>query len=154
MPLRPDNSKMNLTIKQETESPLLSRKEIKAEVIFEKATPSNDEVAKDIASKTKSSPELIVVKHIYTKFGETKADVEAYIYQSKEALEKIEPRKKVKAGEKKEGESDEAAPAKEAPKPAPKAEEKPAEEAKSAPKAEEKKEEKPAEAPKAEEKKE
>lgn len=99
---------MNLTITKEHEMPLLSRKEVNAEIIFEKATPSNADVAKSIAEKVKSDPSLVVVKHIYTKFGETKAEAEAYVYASKEALDRMEPKKKVKKA-KTEGEEAEEA---------------------------------------------
>ena len=136
---------MQLTIKQEIESPLLSRKEVKAEISFDKATPSNDDVAKAIAEKLKCDAGLVVVKHIYTKYGETLAGVEAYVYESKEALESIEPKKKKKE-EKKPGEAPAEAAAPAAPAPAekkeePKAAEKPAEKPAAEKPAEEKKEE-------------
>jgi ribosomal protein S24E len=129
---------MAITIKNTDEKPLLARKEVEAHMVFEgKATPSNADVAKAIASELKTDEKLVVVKHIYTAFGSCEADIAAYVYDNEEALKKFEP--KEKKAEKKEGE----APAEEA---------KPAEKPAEAPK-EEKKEEAPAEKP-AEEKKE
>ena len=114
---------MNLKIIEETEKPLLSRKEIKAEITFDKATPSNEEVKKSVAAQTKADESLVVVKSIYTEFGATKATATVYVYTSKEDMEKIEPKKKEKAKP--------GAPAAEAPAaPAEKKEEAPKEEAK------------------------
>ena len=87
---------MNITIINKKENPLLSRTEIKAELIFESATPSRDEFKKAIAAQLKTDEKLTIVKNIYTRFGESKADALIYIYLSKEEMEKIEPRKKEK----------------------------------------------------------
>jgi ribosomal protein S24E len=113
------------------EKPLLARKEVKAKVAFiGKATPSNDDVRKAIASELKVEEKVVVMKHIYTAFGSSEADVEAYVYNSKEELEKFEPRKKKKE-EKKEEDAEGAAPAEAA-----KAEEAPKEKKKEEPKKE------------------
>lgn len=124
---------MQVKIIKDEKSPLLLRKEIKAEITFDKATPSNAELAKYIASQLKVDEKLVVVKNIFTRFGETVADSLIYVYDSAEQKDKIEPRNKKAEAKKAEAEKKaaEAAPA-----PA----EKPAEEKKQAPK-----EEKPAE---------
>jgi len=125
----------------ETENKLLKRMELKGVISFEGGTPSNDKVRENLAKKYSAKPELVVVKHIYTKFGQTRAEFEANIYSDIEQLKKIEPKqnhpksKEEKKEEKKEGEAAEGAEEK---KEEPKKEEKT--EAK-----EEKKEEKPAE---------
>ncbi|ENO11846.1 ribosomal protein S24E [Thermoplasmatales archaeon SCGC AB-539-C06] len=142
---------MGIKIIEKKENPLLARTKILAEISFEKATPSNDEVKKQIASEVKADENLVVVKNIYTQYGSTSAKVTAFVYNSKEDLEKIEP--KPKKEEKKPGEQ--PAEKAEAPKKTPKEEAKPAE----APKGEAKeeapaKEEKKEEAKPAEEKKE
>lgn len=84
---------MEITSKKE--APLLSRLEIGAEIGFESSTPSNKDVLKEIGSKLKVEESLIRIKSIYTNFGRKKAKVSAYIYSSKENMEKIEgkPRK-------------------------------------------------------------
>jgi len=115
---------MQLTITEKKESPLLSRIEIKGTLSFDQATPSNEELKKNLADNQKTKPELVVIKHIYTEYGKPQAEVIAYIYESKEALEKTEPKPKKK--EAKPGEKPAEAPAEKPAKEAPKAE-KPAE---------------------------
>jgi small subunit ribosomal protein S24e len=130
---------MNLKILEQKEEPLLSRKEIKAELFFEgTATPSNAEVGKNIASQLKVDEKLVVIKKIDTHYGSTEAIVTARAYDSAEAKEKIEP--KDKKAEKAKAEAAKEKPAEEKKEEAPK-EEKPAEEKKE----EAPKEEKPAE---------
>ncbi len=134
---------MALKITSTEEKPLLARKEIKGELSFaEKATPSNDDVRKEIASQLKVDEKTVLVKHIYTAFGSSEAKIEAYVYNTEEDLKKYEPvtkAMKTKAGE---GAEEGAEKPAEAPK-----EEKPKA-------AEEKKEEAPKEEAKPEEKKE
>jgi ribosomal protein S24E len=122
-----------MKIIEKKENPLLSRTELLAEITFEKATPSNEEIKKQIASELKTDENLVVVKNIDTHFGSMNATVIAFVYNSKEDIEKIEPKPKEKKGAKKPAEKPAEAPKKETPK-----EEKPAE----APKKEEAKEEK------------
>ena len=124
---------MNLKVTSKTPAPLLMRTVIEAEVDYDKATPSTEDVKQKIASTSSANPNLVVVKKIDNKYGIRKALVTAYIYDNAEGLKKIEPKTKEakKPAEKKE------APA-----------EKPAEKKEEAPKEEkpaEKKEEKPAE---------
>jgi len=136
---------MAVKITQKDEKPMTGRTEVKGTISFQdKATPSNDTVAKDIASQLKVDEKLVVVKHIYTSFGSAEASVEALVYKTEEDLKRFEPttkamKLKVEAAAKK---------AAEAAKAAEEAKAAPAEEAKTEePKAEEKKEEaeKPAE---------
>ncbi|MBW2966173.1 hypothetical protein KY342_03650 [Candidatus Woesearchaeota archaeon] len=151
---------MQLEILDKKEEELLSRTAIKAHITFDKATPSNQEIKKQIASESKADETLVVVKNVYTEYGRSEADVNAYIYKSKEELQKIEPQPKKKAAKpgtqtsKSESDSSQKKPAPkpaEAPKEEKKEEAKPAEEKKQeAPK----KEAKPAEEKPAEEKKE
>ena len=126
-------------ISQENE-PLLSRIHVKAELIFEHATPSNAEVKKQIASSMKKDESLVVIKKIATHFGEKMADVDAVVYENKEAKESIEPKTKhIRDAEKKAAE--EAAKPKEEAPAEEKAEEKPVEESKEEKKKEPAKEE-------------
>lgn len=125
---------MNIKILEQKQEPLLSRTEVKAELSFEGATPSNEELKKALATQLKADENLVVIKSIYTEFGIAKATATAYIYTDKKALESIEPKPKEKKGKK--AEKPKPAPKEEAPK-----EEKPVEEKKE----EAPKEEKPAE---------
>lgn len=160
---------MKLEIKETKENSILKRKEITGTIIFQGGTPTNKDAAKEIAGQLKTGVECVVMKHIYTDFGKQIANFEAYVYESKEQKEKIEPKtkkdrdaeKKAKEEAKKKAEEAKAAaekPAEE--KPAEKKEEK-VEEKKEETKAveekskvEEKKEEKPSEEKKEEEVKE
>jgi small subunit ribosomal protein S24e len=129
---------MQLKITEKREEELLSRTAIKLHIIFDKATPSKEELKKAIASELKADENLVVVKDIYTEFGNSEADVNAYVYTSKEEMQKIEPKpkKKAKPGTKTSKSESDSVQAKKEEKPAEKKEEAPKEEAK---------EEKPAE---------
>jgi len=123
-----------MKIIEKKENPLLSRTEVSAEAVFEKATPSKADIKKQIASELKADENLVVVKNIYTDYGSPSAKITAFVYNSKEAMEKTEPKpkKEAKKAGAKPAEGGEK-PAAEAPKEEKKAEEPP------------KKEEKPAE---------
>ena len=88
---------MELKIVTQKDNLLLHRKEIHAHISFDKATPSNADVAKHLATKLSAHEDVIVMKHIHGGFGKNVAHVEAYIYDSKEQKMKIEPKIKVKA---------------------------------------------------------
>lgn len=125
---------MKLTILKERDTPLLSRKRVTCEVLYEGATPSRLELKKSVAKQLKADEKLVILKHIYTKFGKQKAKVIAHVYEKEEDLKKLEHEKLVAkhSPKKEEKKEDEEA------KPAPKAEEKPAEEKKEEPAAPEK----------------
>ena len=74
--------------------PLLSRKDYTIELSYEGATPSKEETKKKLAEFLKHDTNLIVLKHIYPKFGERKVDILAYLYKDHESLKKIEEHKK------------------------------------------------------------
>ena len=87
---------MEINIKEEKENKLLQRKEVVGGIVFTGATPSNEALKKELATKYKVSEGTIVIKNIYTKYGVQKAEFLAFIYSSKEQLEKIEPKPKKK----------------------------------------------------------
>ena len=123
---------MELEITEKKEEPLLSRIKIKAEIDFDNVTPSKEELKSRIASSLNASENLIVVKNIYTKFGEKKANALAYCYKSEEDIKKIEPKPKKKKEVKKKAEKKEEKPKEGVPKEKeePKKEEKPKKEVK------------------------
>ena len=89
---------MELNIKNKKDNPLLKRQEVTGELTFVgAATPSNKLLQEELAKKLGVPLEVIVIKHIYGAFGGGKATFEAVAYASKEQLDKIEPKKKVKA---------------------------------------------------------
>ena len=88
---------MNFKITETKKEDLLFRTVVKAEVLFEGAkTPSNDEIKKAIASHLKSEESLVVMKKIDPQFGRSQADILAYVYNTKEDIIKIEPKKQEK----------------------------------------------------------
>jgi len=89
---------MELTIDSATERPLLKRKHVIGTLTFTgEKTPSNKDTAAAIAKKVGASEDAVAIRSIYTGFGTTQARVEAYVYESKELLEKTEARPKKKA---------------------------------------------------------
>ena len=82
--------KMKLIIKNKEQNPLLMRMDIEADLEFEGATPSNNDVATEISAQLKTDLSLVVVKRIKTTFSEQKAQVEAVAYKTKEAKDKFE----------------------------------------------------------------
>ena len=78
------------------EEPLLSRKLVKANIEFEKSTPSYQEVTSSLSSSLKTDEKLIAIRHIYNLFGAKKADVIAYVYIDENKKQFIEPKLKEK----------------------------------------------------------
>lgn len=85
---------MKIEINKTKENPILKRKEIEGTIIFQGATSSNKDAAKEIAGQLKTTEECIVMKKITTKFGTQKANFKAYVYESKEQKEKTEAKTK------------------------------------------------------------
>ncbi|RLE46444.1 hypothetical protein DRJ22_01905 [Candidatus Woesearchaeota archaeon] len=131
---------MKLQITKTKENPILKRKEIEGTIIFQGATPSNKDAAKEIAGQQGTKEECIEMKQIKTEFGKQKATFKAYIYESKEQKDKIEPKTKKQREEEKKAE--EAKKKAEEEKKEEKTEEKPAEEQKEENKTKEKEENK------------
>ena len=87
---------MQLNITQKKEEPLLSRTMLKATLEFENSTPSYAEVTSLLAGNLKSDEKLIAIRHVYTSFGDKKAEVQAYVYKDEAKKQLIEPKKKEK----------------------------------------------------------
>jgi ribosomal protein S24E len=87
---------MELKITKEHDNLMLKRKEVEASVSFAKATPSNVEIAKALATKLSASEDVVVVKQILGGFGSSSAAIKAYVYASKEQKDKLEPKIKAK----------------------------------------------------------
>ena len=82
---------MELDIQNQNESPLLMRKRITAMATFEKKkTPTKIEMASEIAKKIKVDKKLVVVKHIYQKFGSNKAKIISHVYENEDMAKKLE----------------------------------------------------------------
>jgi ribosomal protein S24E len=82
---------MDLKLNEKKEEKLLERTYIKGVVDFGKApTVSNDAVKDSIAKQLGKEAKLVVVKHIYTKFGAHTADVIAYAYDNEKKYNELE----------------------------------------------------------------
>lgn len=81
---------MQLEIAKKIEMPLLSRTRVTAWATSDAKTPSRVEVLNDLAQKLHTDPQLIIVKHIYQRFGMQKAKVVAHVYKDAETLQTVE----------------------------------------------------------------
>lgn len=87
---------------KETEMPLLARKRIKFELEHPNAcTPSRATIKEEIAKKYSTQPQLVAIRHVYSRFGLQKARVIAHIYQDENTLKLLEPPKGKKSEPKK-----------------------------------------------------
>lgn len=76
---------------KETEMKLLGRKRVKFEIEHHgQTTPSKNKVKEEIASKYNTKPELVSIRHIYTRFGVPKVKVIAHIYDDEKILKFLE----------------------------------------------------------------
>ena len=88
---------MDLKVVKEHKQPLLKRTLVNAELNFPgQKTPSNADVTKALADRMGAAADAVAVKHILTGFGKNSATVEAYVYESKDLLDKTEAKHKVK----------------------------------------------------------
>ncbi len=81
---------MEVQIDKEKETPLLSRKRVTAWVYYDGSTPSRNETLKEFAKKMKVKPEKVVIKHMYTRFGQQYLKLIANVYNDTETLKKLE----------------------------------------------------------------
>ena len=63
---------------------------------YQGATPKREEVAKELGTKVKADANLVDIRKIDNKFGETSAIVTAHVYESAEKMTKIMPKEKKK----------------------------------------------------------
>lgn len=88
---------MELHVKNDKKNALLHRKEVDGTLNYTGATPSNAQLQEALSKKFGSAADAIAVKHIYGAFGAQTATFEAHVYDTKENLLKVEPKKKEKA---------------------------------------------------------
>jgi ribosomal protein S24E len=74
---------------------LLKRKEISAEIESVK-NPSFQEIKDKLSQKMNADIESIVIKEILGSFGKRNFKVKAFVYDSKEAFDKLESKKQKK----------------------------------------------------------
>ena len=91
---------MQINVVEKKPEPLLSRTMLKANIDFDKATPPYNEITSLIATHLKTDEKLVAIRHVYTAFGNRKADVIAYIYSDENKKQSIEPKLKEKKDKK------------------------------------------------------
>jgi ribosomal protein S24E len=84
-----------MEILKDARNDLLKRREIEA-VDNVDSNPGFENSKKNIAEKLKTQEENIVVKNVTGKFGSDDFLINAFIYDSKDEMTKVEPRKKEK----------------------------------------------------------
>jgi ribosomal protein S24E len=91
---------MELNLLKERKSPLLDRRRVSYMVEYQgRPTPNIIEFKEAIAGQLKVKKELVAVRHVYQRFGFSKAKVIAHIYSSVKDKQHFE---KMKKAEKKE----------------------------------------------------
>jgi len=81
---------MEIEIQKQRDTPLLSRKRVSAMVTYEGATPSRLTLRDSLAKKLKVDEDLTIIKHIYTRYGHTRAKVIAHVYSNAKDRDTIE----------------------------------------------------------------
>ena len=96
---------MDIKITAKRENKLLERAELEGEIGFTGATPSYEQLKKELSTHLKTDEATIAIKHVYTDFGNQKATFTANVYSTTDKLKAVEPKikeKKAKEGENKE----------------------------------------------------
>lgn len=82
---------MNIEILKEKEIPLLERKRVNVKVSLESGkTPSRNDLVTELAKKFKTKEDNIIIKHIYTRYGQNASKVIIHIYKSPGSKDKYE----------------------------------------------------------------
>jgi len=93
---------MKLENLKETDMPLLARRRIKFELEHQSnPTPAKEFLKGEIAKKYETKPELVAIRHVFTKFGSQTSKIIANIYQDEKTLKFLEPPKGKKSEPKK-----------------------------------------------------
>lgn len=90
---------MKMEILKENENKLLHRKEL--DIVFKDltATPSKKDIVAAVSANMGASEGAIVLGSVHQKFGKREARVYVKVYESEDALKKIEPKPKEKKEE-------------------------------------------------------
>jgi len=81
---------MKIEVLKERETPLLSRKRVSLMAEYQGPTPSRMDFLKEVAKIVDVDSSLIMIKHIYTRFGKQKAKIIAHVYSDRKEMEKLE----------------------------------------------------------------
>ena len=81
---------MDIKVIEESQKPLLKRKEFSCLVTFEGKTPSRMNLTEEISAKTGCPKSLLVIKHIKSAYGESTAHVLCHCYTSETVMRRLE----------------------------------------------------------------
>ncbi len=87
---------MKLEVKETNEVPLLSRTRVTLSADFQGPTPAREALRKDISKQLGKDEKLIIIKHIYTKFGQAGAKIIANVYKNEDELKCFEEKAMIK----------------------------------------------------------
>lgn len=82
---------MKLEIQKTRETPLLSRKRVTGMLTYQGVTPSRGQIQEAISKQLDVKRDLIVVKHIYARFGQERSKVIAHVYDNEKDRDNFEP---------------------------------------------------------------
>ena len=80
---------LQINIESKDEKPLMSRTELRGVVAFDGSKPSRAEVRAEIAKAMKTKDENVIVRSLLTAYGDTTADLVAYVYKNAEDAKTI-----------------------------------------------------------------
>lgn len=81
---------MNIEVIEKKVNPLLKRREIMFKVDHEGATPSREEVRKNLAAMINAKKELVIIDRMRSEYGKRETHGYAKIYRSEKGLKEIE----------------------------------------------------------------
>ncbi len=87
---------MNVKIETQTENKLLNRKELRALIENNGATPKSEEVGAKVAALLNVDKSLVVVETVHQYFGAKKSEAQVKVYNTADDLKKTEPKPKEK----------------------------------------------------------
>jgi small subunit ribosomal protein S24e len=87
---------MNLEIIKQKELPLLSRKRVSLWYKEPGSTPTRKDIINEISKMFKIKPELVIIKHIYSQFGDDKAKIIVHIYDDEKKMKFFEHKSLIK----------------------------------------------------------
>lgn len=96
---------MKITIQKENQ--LLGRTEVEAEIAFTGATPSREDLKKQLAQQLKTKESLVIITSIRTNYGECVAVIQANVYTKDKELADTESKHMQKRHESKKKEATE-----------------------------------------------
>ncbi len=94
---------MNIEIQKQKSTQLLSRERVTCFVHFDGGpTPNRLAIRKAIAKQISKKEDSIIVRHVYQRFGESKAKVIAHVYEDIAVMQQLEPGNLLKKHQKEE----------------------------------------------------